>query len=170
MNHEDKTATQLTEKLNSLRRRMAELEAQASQNTQINEELLLFKSIVEASQEAIAISDPEGRLLYINPAHKKLFGRSLEEAKELNYRDYYPPESVEVLNRELAPALERGESWEGEMEVFHASGRLHARHHPEQTPETTPPGVHRTQSKDLRRLAPGDERLQIEHRRVCFDQ
>ena len=87
------------------------------------EALRLFEAIVEASQEAIVISDSDGQLVYINPAHKKLFGRPLEEARRLNYRDYYPPESLEVLNRDVAPALARGESWEGELDVFNADGR-----------------------------------------------
>ncbi|MCP4569193.1 MAG: PAS domain-containing protein, partial [FCB group bacterium] len=49
--------------------------------------------------------------------------RTLEEARQVNYRDYYPPKSVEILNCEVAPALARGESWEGELDVFDASGR-----------------------------------------------
>jgi len=87
-------------------------------------ELRLFKTIIESSQEAIAISDSEGKLFYINPAHEKLFGRTLEEAKKLNYRDYYPGESIEILNNEAVPAIAKGESWEGELDVYDAKGRL----------------------------------------------
>jgi PAS domain S-box-containing protein len=87
------------------------------------EDLRLFKAIVENSSEAIAISDPEGILVYINEAHEKLFGRSLEEATQANYRDFYPPDSVEILNQEVAPALARGDSWEGELDVYDAAGR-----------------------------------------------
>jgi len=47
----------------------------------------------------------------------------LAAAQQHNYRDYYPPESIEILNNEVAPALERGESWEGELDVFDAAGR-----------------------------------------------
>ncbi|MBD3306519.1 PAS domain S-box protein [candidate division KSB3 bacterium] len=87
------------------------------------EDLRLFKAIVEASQEAVAISDQEGNLLYINPAHEQLFSRSLVESRQLNYRDYYPPESLEVLEREVVPALIRGESWEGVLDAMDATGR-----------------------------------------------
>jgi PAS domain S-box-containing protein len=85
--------------------------------------LRLFKAIVEHSQEAIAISDPQGRLVYINPAHQRLFGRTLEEAHRMNYRDFYPLESIAVLNQEVAPTLARGGSWEGIIDVFDAHGR-----------------------------------------------
>jgi len=94
-----------------------------TRHKQAEKELRLFKTLAESSREAIAISDASGQLIYINPAHEKLFGSSLEQAKKLNYRDYYPPESIEILNREVAPALARCESWQGIMDVFDASGR-----------------------------------------------
>jgi PAS domain S-box-containing protein len=87
------------------------------------ETLWLYKTVIESSTEAIAISNPAGNLLYINPAHETLFGRSLDQARGANYRDYYPAESVEVLDRLVAPALARGESWAGELDVFDSSGR-----------------------------------------------
>jgi PAS domain S-box-containing protein len=92
----------------------------------VQKELRLFKAIVESSSEAIAVSDPAGELVYINRAHENLFGRSLHEARRMNYRDYYPPESVKILEEEVAPALARGESWEGELDVYDAAGRRFA--------------------------------------------
>ena len=87
-----------------------------------NEELCLFKAIIEMSREAVAISDRQGRLIYINPAHERLFGFALAEARQRNYREYYPPESIEILDTVVAPALRRGESWQGELEAFDAGG------------------------------------------------
>lgn len=87
------------------------------------DELQLFKALVESSSEAIAVSDPQGNLIYINPAHEKLFGRPMSEACKMNYRDYYPAESLKILEAEVAPTLRRGDSWEGELDVFDANGR-----------------------------------------------
>ncbi len=87
------------------------------------DELLLFKRIAINSTEAIAISDCQGKLLFVNPAHETLFGCSLQEAQAHNYRDYYPPESVEILEREVAPILAKGGTWEGILDVLDASGR-----------------------------------------------
>ncbi len=80
-------------------------------------ELQLFKALAEASQEAIAISLPDGRLAYVNPAHERLFGRSLEEARASSWRDHYSPESIEIHDHKVAPLLSRGGSWEGELEA-----------------------------------------------------
>jgi PAS domain S-box-containing protein len=88
------------------------------------QELRLFKSIIELSNEAIAVTDPSGRFVYINSAHEKLFGRSSDEAKKSNYRDYYPVESIIRLQKEVAPTLDQGQGWEGVLEGKDASGRL----------------------------------------------
>jgi PAS domain S-box-containing protein len=88
------------------------------------EKMRLYMAMFECSKEAIAISDPEGRLVYINSAHEKLFGRPLEAARQMDYREFYPPESVKVLDSHVAPALARGEGWEGELNALDATGRL----------------------------------------------
>ena len=87
------------------------------------EELRLFKTVVEATKEAIAISDSVGKLVYINPAHEKLFGYSLEQAQTRTYRDYHSADLVESLDRQVFAAIAHGESWTGEMEVFDRAGR-----------------------------------------------
>ncbi|MCY2988979.1 MAG: PAS domain S-box protein [Planctomycetota bacterium] len=94
-----------------------------TERRQAEDALQLFKAIVESAEEAVAISDLAGELSYINPAHEKLFGYSLAEARRLNFRDLYPPESLAVLNQVVAPKLARGESWEGELETFDRTGR-----------------------------------------------
>ncbi|MFW9881771.1 MAG: PAS domain S-box protein, partial [Candidatus Thorarchaeota archaeon] len=82
------------------------------------ENLHLFKTIVESSQEPIVIGNADGDLIYINPANENLFGRSLEEAKKMNYREYFTPESLDVIDTVVTPILIRGKSWEGELDAF----------------------------------------------------
>ena len=106
-----------------IKARTAELEAEIATRQRLAEELRLFKAVVEVSKEAIAISRPDGQLHYINPAHERLFGFTLAEARARNYRDYYPPESLAVLEEEVVPRLARGESWAGELEVQDRWGR-----------------------------------------------
>lgn len=81
-----------------------------------------FKDIVVASNEAIAVTGPDGRLIYANPAYEKLFGRFPEAARSLNYRDYYSEKSIEKHHQEILPAIKRGETWEGLIEVLDSKG------------------------------------------------
>lgn len=94
------------------KKRSAFCDDPVSELKRVKEELALFKTIVEETSEAVAVSDPRGGIVYINRAHAKLFGRSLEQARKSNYREYYPPESIAILNEEVAPALEKGLTWE----------------------------------------------------------
>ena len=61
-----------------------------------DQDLTLLKAIAASSNEAVAVSDATGKLVYINPAHETLFGRSLKDAAKCNWRDDYPPESFRV--------------------------------------------------------------------------
>jgi len=85
--------------------------------------LSLFKTIAESAQLAIAIKDGEENFLYINPAHEKLFGRSLAEARKVGSEGYFPPESLSVYNKQIRPALRRGDDWEGVLDAVDAGGR-----------------------------------------------
>ncbi len=95
-----------------------------TERKQAVEELRLFKTIIQTSSESVAISDSDGNLVYINPSHEKLFGRTLEQARNTPYRNFYPQESIEALDQTVAPALARGDSWEGELNAFNANGKL----------------------------------------------
>lgn len=92
-----------------------------TERTKVQSDLRLFKAIIEASEEAIAVSDPDGQLVYINPAHERLFGRSLEDAKTRG-RDYYSLAAQERIHSEIMPALHAGRSWSGELDVLDADG------------------------------------------------
>lgn len=85
--------------------------------------LPLFRQIIEHTNEAVAISDRMGRLVYVNPAYEALFGCPFHEAVSLEQFDSFVPESVEILMGEVLPRLYRGESWEGELDAVDALGR-----------------------------------------------
>lgn len=88
------------------------------------EELRLFKTIIESSGEAIAVSTPDGKFTYINSAHEKLFGIPRHKALNMNFVNYYPAHSEEYLKEFVVPELMNGRSWEGELDVLDSSGRI----------------------------------------------
>jgi PAS domain S-box-containing protein len=86
-------------------------------------ELHRFRTIIEVSEEAIAVSDVRGRIVYANPAHHRLFGYRPRDGAALANADLYLSESLDVLEREVYPRCCLGESWEGVLEARNADGR-----------------------------------------------
>lgn len=86
------------------------------------DELQMFKTIVENSGIAICASDTEGNMFYANPAHEKIHGRFLNNDGKNNIEKYYTKESLEKIRREIPPLLARGEGWEGELLTYNKSG------------------------------------------------
>lgn len=102
---------------------ITEIARNVTAQKQAEQQLHLFRSIVEFSKEAIVVRDLKGRLVYINPAHQKLFGRPLEKARQINYQDHFLPESIEILNNVVLPGIREGRSWEGILEAIDKKGR-----------------------------------------------
>ena len=95
-----------------------------SQRKKTQNQLRLFKRIVEVSHEAISISSPDGQLMYANPAHANLFKHSLRELREYNYRDYCTPESLHKIDHDIATSVKQGKTWEGILEVLDTQGQI----------------------------------------------
>lgn len=114
---------ELTRELNTLRARVASLERQQEERKLLVSDLSLLKLVVGALPEAIALRNEQGDLIYINPAHETLFGRSLRETACLNYRDFYTLESINVIDQQQISALSQNEYWEGDLEGIDAQGR-----------------------------------------------
>jgi PAS domain S-box-containing protein len=91
---------------------------------ELEDKLNIYKKVFDFSSEAFAISDSDGKIIDINKAHEKLFGKTLEEFRKINYRDFYPPESVKILNSQVVPLLNKGKSWEGILNAFNSKGEL----------------------------------------------
>lgn len=85
----------------------------------VEQELALFKAVIEASNEAVGIADVTGGIVFVNRAHEALFG-----PRRGNLRDYFPAASVEVFNSRIAPALARGESGEAVLDAIGADGGI----------------------------------------------
>lgn len=85
--------------------------------------LSLFRSVMEAAHEAVAILSPSGHILYANQAYGKLFGVASDSVPGSHYRTYFTEDSHGVLDKVVGPVLMRGESWEGVLTAKDCSGR-----------------------------------------------
>ncbi|HLO76828.1 MAG TPA: PAS domain S-box protein, partial [Magnetospirillum sp.] len=85
--------------------------------------LSLFRKVMDAAHEAIAILSPSGHILYANSAYGRLFGIAPGGVFGSHYRSFFPAASQTILDQTVGPALMRGESWEGVIEACDSSGR-----------------------------------------------
>jgi PAS domain S-box-containing protein len=86
-------------------------------DTEISEQLRTF---AEQTADFVGVTDPWGRILYLNPAARKRLGVS--EADELTAADIFPLEAFEFYYEVARPQLVRTGAWSGEVLVNVAGG------------------------------------------------
>lgn len=77
-------------------------------------ELRSLAAAIDAALEGIAILDAQGRYVYMNPAHARLFG--YESPRELighDWRRIYRPEAIREFEAEVFPKLAKNGYWHG---------------------------------------------------------
>lgn len=93
-----------------------------SDRIRAEKELTLFKSIIESSNAAISASDPDGKVIYVNPAFNALYGLSPDEAAFSSFKDYFPAEAIHIIKDKILPTLKEGKPWKGEIDIIHKNG------------------------------------------------
>ncbi|MGP3724220.1 PAS domain-containing protein [Cereibacter sphaeroides] len=83
----------------------------AEQRTRID-----FSATMDASQDGIAFTDPEGRYIYMNPAHREMFGIATEdEILGRSWRELYSGDVADHIATTALPALLSTGGWRGEL-------------------------------------------------------
>ena len=84
----------------------------------------LLQKAVEQSVEGVLITDPQGAIIYVNPAFEKLYGYQIDEVLGQNPRllksGLHPPE----FYQHLWEALKAGQSWQGRITNCRKDGQL----------------------------------------------
>ena len=79
------------------------------------EELERFRALVETSQDFIAIAETSGRLVYVNPAGRRLVGLPVDlDVSTVTVPDLLPPAGRRAWHEVRLPALTGPGSWQGE--------------------------------------------------------
>ncbi len=79
-------------------------------------ELQKLASIVTHSNELINLAEPDGNMVFLNEAGCRMLGIDPERVGQFNVREVIPDALIPVVETEILPALERLESWEGELQ------------------------------------------------------
>lgn len=84
---------------------------------------LLLAKAVEQAAETILIADPQGRVLYVNPAFEQITGRRREEILGQPIRTLRDEDQPDGFYRRLWEALQDGRVWRGRLTNRRKDGR-----------------------------------------------
>jgi two-component system, cell cycle sensor histidine kinase and response regulator CckA len=84
-----------------------------------------YRTIVEMSHDLIWAVDNEGRITYLNPAARRIYGRDPEEMIGKSFLDFVPPEQRERDIAAFTEALRSGgDILDQRSQVYHADGSI----------------------------------------------
>ena len=86
-----------------------------SDRLKAEEQLRIFASVVESSNDFIGICKPDMTPIYVNDAGRRMVGLdSVDEVMRTRVFDYFMPEDLPLIEREAVPSLSKNHRWSGE--------------------------------------------------------
>jgi PAS domain S-box-containing protein len=82
-----------------------------------------YQALVENVEDMVFTVDMDGRLIFCNPRTEMLTGYSMDTLVHMTYRDLVAPESIPVVERQLASLSKGGVSNPFQVTILHADGR-----------------------------------------------
>ncbi|MCH8955620.1 PAS domain S-box protein [candidate division KSB1 bacterium] len=127
MKNETKTKEKLIQELETLRAKLAAFEKTEAEHKRTEDKLRKseerFRKIVEYSNDAILIIDPErDKIIDVNPRACNLFEYSREELLSMPITAIHPNEMPELMAFSKS-VLEQGEGWTNELSCLTKSGK-----------------------------------------------
>jgi PAS domain S-box-containing protein len=96
--------------------RTAELEAALTESKRLT-------TIIEATSDFVGIADPQGQVLYLNRAGRRMIGLGEDEDfAGFNFTQLYPPVTRERIWQEGVPTALREGAWSAEVTLWHRAG------------------------------------------------
>lgn len=105
----------------SVRRALSEAAERGRVRTGEEERARLVE-ILEATSDCVSMSDPAGKVIYLNSAGRKLIGLPVSARMGAETSEIHPPWARELIEREGRPVAERAGSWQGETAIKAADG------------------------------------------------
>jgi len=113
-----KTYQKLLEDNSFLRQRIKELELSDSEHKLAEEESRRLAAVVRHSRELINLATPEGTMVFLNDAGKKMLGISEEDVAQTNIMEVIPEHLQDKVRREVVLSIERDGYWEGDLQYL----------------------------------------------------
>jgi len=104
--------------------RMIGIASDISERKAAEENLTLFRRIVEASTQGIGITDAAGRIVYLNPAFETLTGYRLDELSGQPFQICLPQESAAQTLQDIHSAISQGKNLSAPVEARRKDGSI----------------------------------------------
>ena len=117
------SANDPADELEHLRHRVAELEALLAQRQQEDEVTERLKAIIEYTPDVISTADSEGRVIFINPAGRRLLGGADNLSGESPIPQFHPAWAADLILNQGLPQAARDGVWSGETAVLGPQGQ-----------------------------------------------
>ncbi|MBW8042372.1 MAG: PAS domain S-box protein [Planctomycetes bacterium] len=107
MQDNQKTKAELLQEMETLRRRVVDLEEDKTEHRQVEVALResedRYKTLLDSSQDGVVIVALDGKILDANQAYQDMLGYTLEELKEITYQQFTPEKwhNMKVTAHEL---------------------------------------------------------------------
>ncbi|MDD2846135.1 MAG: PAS domain S-box protein [Rhodoferax sp.] len=102
--------------------RMIGIHSDISEQKQAQEELLVFRRLVESTDQAIRVADCDGRIQYVNPAYQALLGYQAKEVIGAHFSVIGTAPDQHQQVEEIMKALAKGEGWRGFFKLQRKDG------------------------------------------------
>jgi PAS domain S-box-containing protein len=102
--------------------RMIGIHSDISERKHAEEELLVFRRLVETTDQAIRVADREGLIQYVNPAYQALLGYRPEEVIGQDFAQIGAAHGQESQLDEVMAHLDSGEGWRGFLKLRRKDG------------------------------------------------
>ncbi len=106
-----------------LRARSAELDQALGRRAAAEAERDRLISVLEATTDLVGMADPQGNLLYLNAAGRRMTGVGDRDVAVLRIPQFHPDWATEMILRQGIPAAIRDGAWSGDTALLGADGR-----------------------------------------------
>lgn len=97
-----------------------------AERKQAEEQLNMFKTFAETSNQGMGWADIDGNIVYVNSALSELFGEKDQKVPlgKNVVATYYPEDEQQRLREEIFPSVVKNGAWSGELMMQQTSGKL----------------------------------------------
>lgn len=102
--------------------RMIGIHSDISERKLAEKQLLVFRRLVETTNQSIRVSDDQDRIEFVNPAYQQLMGYSITEVLGQSFIKLGAAPGQELLIQEILAAMQEGIAWRGCLKLRRKDG------------------------------------------------